>query len=186
MSDQVHRAASDSKDVTDETARRQKATKICRKCCGCFPEVEAVSTDEILRNRNDYILIDVRSPDERKVSMIPGAVTKEEFMSMADGDRIKGKKIVPYCTIGYRSGAYGKYLIGLGFPRSQVRNGEGVLLWAHNGGTLVSKDEHGAEVGTTRVHTYGQQWDLAPAGTETVQFGVLGMFWEGLKFKLFG
>jgi len=93
---------------------------------------------------------------------------------------------VPYCTIGYRSGEYATRLAAKLGPRGvKVRNGQGVLLWTHDGGELVTPGSAGGSVASVRaVHTFGKPWDLAPPGYTTVQFGTLGMAWHGLAHKV--
>ena len=82
------------------------------------------------------VLVDVRSEAEMSVSMIPGAIKLAEFEHIirqpgAQQDRLKTKcTIIPYCTIGYRSGQYGEKLIRAGFQH--VRNGEGIILWTYD------------------------------------------------------
>jgi len=105
------------------------------------------------------VLVDVRPAEEREVSMIPGSITKEEFE--AHPDRYRGRTIVPYCTIGARSGVYGKKLMKQGW---EVRNLKGsILLWTYTGEPL--KDADGD---TRRVHTYGKKWALVAEGYEPV------------------
>lgn len=54
------------------------------------------------------------------------------------------------------------------FPDAEVRNGEGVLMWAYDVGHLCTAGAEERPV--RRVHTYGAQWNVAPMGWETVQF----------------
>ena len=69
-----------------------------------------------------------------------------------------GKKVVCYCTIGYRSGLYAKSLE----EKKQIKawNVAGsILAWTHAGGEL--NNSKGAP--TNELHTFGRQWALAPA-----------------------
>ena len=45
----------------------------------------------------------------------------------------------------------------------------GILAWLLEGGKVY--DQRGDE--TKRVHVYGEKWDYAPAGYETVKFSPL-------------
>lgn len=103
-----------------------------------------------------YILVDVRSEEEQKISMIPGAITVQEFEK--NKSKYKGKSIVTYCTIGYRSGKYTKQLIKEKF---KAYNLEGSILgWIHTKKKLVdSKGEP-----TQNVHIYDKNWDYLPKG----------------------
>jgi hypothetical protein len=69
--------------------------------------------------------------------------------------------VVPYCTIGLRSGIYTRELRGQGF---EVRNLAGsALAWAHAG--LPFETEGKA---TSRVHVFNADWNLLPRGYEPV------------------
>jgi len=126
-----------------------------------FPDVPSLSPDEYLalRERENVVLVDVRTPEEREISMIPGAVTVDEFE--ARKSRYSDHAIVAYCTVGYRSGIYAKELRGEDFRSFNVRGG--ILAWTHAGQPLNS--EQGP---TKRVHTYGPKWNLLPEGYEAV------------------
>ena len=84
-----------------------------------------------------------------------------------------GRIVIPYCTIGYRSGHYTRDLqsreLGL-----TVRNLAGsILAWTHAGGPLVAPGAAGAAgqaEETRRLHVYGAAWDLAPRAYETQRF----------------
>ncbi|CAE7573245.1 PPR4, partial [Symbiodinium sp. CCMP2456] len=113
--------------------------------------------------------------------------------------------VVPYCTVGYRSGVYAKELMdkhGL----QNVRNGEGVIMWTFDGsglvrpasgavGTVDSAQVVGKAAGdagetptsawqpVTRVHVYGKPWDMAAEGYTTEFFSQTGGAWRFLKQK---
>merc|ERR1719491_1589680 len=100
---------------------------------------ELIPTTELserLRSGERIVLVDVRTPEEQMVSMIPGAVTREVFeeevLPTLKDEKATSPLIVPYCTVGYRSGLYCKELVDdHGLP--SVRNGEGVILWTFDG-----------------------------------------------------
>lgn len=126
-----------------------------------FPGVSSVSPAEVqrLQQREDVVLVGVRTPDEWNVSRIPGAVTLDEFND--DRSKYAESLVVAYCTIGARSGKFAAELQDEGF---EVRNLKGsILAWTHAGGEL-----DGPEGPTKRVHVYGRRWDLAADGYETV------------------
>jgi rhodanese-related sulfurtransferase len=105
------------------------------------------------------LLVDVRDDHEQAVSMLPGAISRQAFER--DPDRYRGRLIVPYCTIGLRSGFYAQQLIKQGF---RARNLAGsVLAWAHAGQPFEA-----AGLPTRRVHVYGADWNLLPRGYEPV------------------
>ena len=68
-----------------------------------FPDVETITVDEVgrLLEKDSVVLVDVREAKEQKVSMIPGAISVEEFED--DEDRYEELTVVAYCTIGHRS-----------------------------------------------------------------------------------
>ena len=71
-----------------------------------FPDVETITVDEVgrLLEKDSVVLVDVREAKEQKVSMIPGAISVEEFE--AGEDRYAELTVVAYCTIGHRSSEY--------------------------------------------------------------------------------
>lgn len=79
--------------------------------------------------------------------MIPGAVTQAFFEEAVlpvlreprrSGGTDDGEEplVVPYCTVGYRSGLYCRDLVRVHGLR-HVRNGEGVIMWTFDGDGLV-------------------------------------------------
>ncbi|MCZ6507424.1 MAG: rhodanese-like domain-containing protein [Acidobacteria bacterium] len=127
-----------------------------------FPDVVGIdaATLRAALDAEAVVLVDVRSPEERAISMIPDAISRQEFEERSQ--ELRGSAVVTYCTIGYRSGAYAEQLLGQGWD---ARNFDGSLLaWTHAGGNLV--DAEGRP--TRRLHVYGQRWDLAADGYQTV------------------
>lgn len=141
------------------------------------------------------ILVDCREQEEQRTSMIPGAITKDAFESevlpgLMDQRGSEEPLVVPYCTIGYRSGMYCRELVqqrGL----KNVRNGEGIIMWTFDGDGLVKPcpgevpsrapplpgavpDEKPVEEQeqltatlAREVHVYGKPWDMAAEGYQT-------------------
>lgn len=127
-----------------------------------FEGVDEITVPELRERMSRYpaILIDCREDKEIAVSRIPGAITKAEFE--ATPDMFKGKTIIAYCTIGYRSGIFAKDLQERGFKVKNLVGG--VLMWAHDGHKFLDPD--GKRI--TRVHVYGKEWDLLPPNYESV------------------
>jgi len=106
------------------------------------------------------VLLDVRPAEERNVSILPGALSPEQFE--ARKAELKGRTVVTDCTVGVRSGFAADRLRKEGFD---VRNFKGsILAWAHAGGDLVRPDG----TPTKQVHVYGKSWNYAPAAYEAV------------------
>ena len=65
-----------------EQTNEQKLRDI-EKLCGkvALPGVPELTADELrqLQSKQEVVLVDVRTPDEQVVSMIPGAITASEF-----------------------------------------------------------------------------------------------------------
>ncbi|MEM8667317.1 MAG: rhodanese-like domain-containing protein [Planctomycetota bacterium] len=99
-----------------------------------------------------FVLVDVRTQEELDVSVIPGAITKAEYEK--NQAKYSGKTVIPYCTIGGRSGAYAKKLAKDGVS---VKNYKGSILdWVKNEMPVVTlKGES-----TNRVHTYSDRYTI--------------------------
>ena len=83
------------------------------------------------RQAKRVVVVDVREAAETAVSMIPGAVTKEQFE--AEAERYAQHTVVAYCTIGYRSGKYCQELGKQDRPEP-VLNLQGRYRRPHNSG----------------------------------------------------
>lgn len=77
-------------------------------------EVKAIlDTDK----RGDYLLVDVRTPEEFRMGHIPGAILAPiAELETRHGELDRTKKIITYCRSGPRSMAASLLLCGLGFP----------------------------------------------------------------------
>jgi len=147
--------ASQSAETTmSDEQKRERIESLYQKYQRKFPEVEGVTATEAiadLEEGRELVLVDVRKPEEQAISMIPGAITQQEFEERQKA--LRGKTVITYCTAGYRSGLYAKKLQKKGW---EVLNLEGSLLaWTHAGGPLVD-----SEGPTKRVHVYSADWSL--------------------------
>lgn len=127
-----------------------------------FPDVPTIDAAEVARRLQDgrTVLVDAREPEERAVSRIPGSLGAEEFERRSD--ELRGREVITYCTVGYRSAEYTRWLRADGWDA--VNFAGSILAWTHAGGELV--DPEGRP--TRRVHVYGERWNLAADGYETV------------------
>lgn len=134
--------------------------------------MQAITCEELqdmLKSTQDVVLVDVRAPDEQKVSVLPGnVVLKEDFDK--DTKAYTDKNIVTYCTVGIRSGKYAQQLIDQGFPHVYNLKGS-IVAWSQEGYPLVKND--GKQTPTKQVHTFGKTWDLVGDGYESIQFGAV-------------
>ena len=152
-------ASAQSRDT--ETGRRLVMERMVQEIREDYPDVETI-TASALRDAlaaDDFVLVDVRTERERRVSTLPGAITAEAFESRLE--EFAGQTVVAYCTIGRRSSDYVRKMVRRGV---EMLNLEGSLLgWTHAGGRLF---DSGAP--TNRLHVYGRRWNLAADGYETV------------------
>jgi sodium/bile acid cotransporter 7 len=145
-----------------QSERRQRIETLYTKLAEQFPMVAEISVQELmqLQREQSVVLVDVRSPKEQAVSMLPGAIPQATFEQ--ERDRLPDMPIVAYCTIGYRSGLFAQRLQQQGVP---VRNLRGsILAWTHAGGNLM--DASGQP--TRKLHVYSKRWDLIASGYEAV------------------
>lgn len=149
------------KSTASQEDRRQALEGMISQVGRRFPDVQTISA-ATLRERlsaNDTVLVDVRSPAERAVSILPGAITPEEFEGQLE--ELGDCTVVAYCTVGARSSKYARRMSRKGVP---VLNLEGSLLaWTHAGGELTDGSSP-----TKRLHVFGPRWNLAADGYEGV------------------
>lgn len=144
-----------------EEGRRLIMERMIEEIREDHPDVATISAAALREAlpTGDFVLVDVRTERERRVSTLPGAIAAGEFeQRLAE---LADRTVVVYCTIGARSSSYARKM---GRRGVNVLNLEGsVLAWTHAGGPLV----HGVEP-TKRLHVYGRRWNLAADDYETV------------------
>ena len=154
---------------------RARAADLLERWTRSFADIPRISGKEVMRLRESgrqVMLIDVRSREEMEISVLPGSVAADDFERECRSrpEQYRDAILVPYCTIGFRSGLYCRRLLagecGSGLPAPDVRNGEGVVLWSFDVGSF--------EGGARTLHVYGSEWDVAATGFETVRFGARG------------
>ena len=156
-------------------SREDAARSVQRFAPSDLPMMSAREILELRARGESPIVIDVRTREEMSVSMIPEAMSRARFEALAaeEPQQFAGRTLVPYCTVGARSGQFARQLARDG--HADVRNGEGILLWTHDvafdEAPLVVTDE----VPTRRVHVFGAPWDLGHPDYEPVRFGPLTM-----------
>ncbi len=120
-----------------------------------YSTVKHVTVATYLKNRKKWVLVDIRPAKERKVSMIPGAITVKQLESNLA--LYKHRPILLYCTIGERSSVYALRLNAQGWENVANLRG-GVLAWAQANRKFVTSDNKK----TRKVHVYGSAWNLLP------------------------
>lgn len=124
-----------------------------------FPGVKQMSTADLASWLSDSkrakpVLLDVRSPEEWKVSRLagakntpPGTKPEEALAGVA-----KDAPVVVYCSVGYRSSQLAEKLQKAGW--TNVVNLEGsIFQWANEGRPVV--DDRGP---AKQVHPYDATW----------------------------
>jgi rhodanese-related sulfurtransferase len=118
-----------------------------------FKKIQA--SEEALKS---VVLVDVRSDNETKVSIIPGAITKAQYE--AEPEKYKGKTAICYCLSGGRSGKYVKQLKAKDVPAVDLKGS--ITGWLEAGLPLTTLDGKP----TKRVNVYGNK---VPSGYESVE-----------------
>eukprot|EP00797_Seminavis_robusta_P023859 Sro396_g134310.2 (264) ;mRNA; r:39528-40400 len=182
--------------------------KYCRLYRNKFRDIPYLTSVELLLDQcarntstSNVTLVDVRTEEERQVSMIKGAISVEEFhrlQATADTGTISScndkeeQIVVTYCTIGYRSGLEARRL-GLLYPhlKDQIYSLDGIVAFTHAlGSTLTTnqqsseeepEEEEEEETTTCRNDTTKKphHWNLIHPGTgaPTTQVHTFGWIW---------
>jgi rhodanese-related sulfurtransferase len=129
------------------------------------PTLKAEELLPILEDTN-LVLLDIRQPEEQAVSMLPHAITPKDFAARFRKGIPKGKRIVVYCTIGYRSGKYAMELAGQGIRAENLEGG--MLAWSHVGGPFEVRNDAGLATPTRRVHVFDKGWNFLHPDYEAV------------------
>ena len=142
-------------DQREDVHRKSVATKMYYSYMKGFPGIKTLKTSEI--NPSKTVFVDCRSEQEREVSIIPGAISLEQFKKQ---EHTPENDVVFYCTIGYRSAKAIEKLQKdyKNLNRTCFNLESSIIGWLHEGGELTSPNG----TPTTRVHVYGKAWDLAP------------------------
>jgi rhodanese-related sulfurtransferase len=144
---------------TREPQLKSRVHALYAEVAGKLSDVPVKTASELMQQRSQSIIVDVRPAAERTVSMLPGAITEVEFQS--NYARTK-QPVVVYCTIGYRSGLAARKLRASGLQAFNLQGG--ILAWIAEGGTI--SDPKGRT--TRRVHVYGKSWAVVPKDYEAV------------------
>lgn len=100
---------------------------------------------------NNAVIVDTREKAEYDVSHIPGAIWVGDDISKMNGIS-KDKKIIVYCSVGYRSGKYAAKLREQGYTQAYNLWG-GIFNWVNVGKEL--EDEKGP---TNKIHGFNKKW----------------------------
>lgn len=147
--------------MPDEAKKCEQIEKNYQKSRKLFSEVPEITAEQLLPRLEEVglVIVDARSPQEQAVSMLPGAITAEQFD--ANRSEYEGRPVVTYCTIGHRSGLFAQQLHSQGCDVSNLKGA--ILSWTHAGGELVD-----ATGPTKRVHVHSPKMNLIAEGYEAV------------------
>lgn len=120
------------------------------------PRIQPDTLSKWMQQHSDsLIVLDIRSEEEYAVSHIREArfVDYESFEPSRLADLDTTRKVVVYCSVGYRSERVGEKLGNLGFDEVYNLYG-GIFQWKNQGYEVVNP---GGNV-TDSVHTYNRRW----------------------------
>ncbi|PCJ55480.1 MAG: hypothetical protein COA79_20485 [Planctomycetota bacterium] len=137
------------------SAKIKKVDEMYEKLAVNFDKIKTINVDELHQNlnSNEYILVDVRKPNEQNISMLPGAISISSFR--INKTKYKKKIIVFYCTIGYRSGEMIKEFSKDNFDIYNLKGS--ILSWVLHGYPVFKDNKKVKE-----VHVYGRSWNILP------------------------
>ncbi len=140
---------------------------IHQKIVAKYAKVEhltSVELTQVLRDpgkAKDYVLFDVREVDEHRVSHLKNAtqikpgIWTSTFMRK-HGDRIKGKTVIFYCSVGRRSSYAASYLqdtLKKNGAKQVMNLKGGIFSWHNQKRELTDGAAH-----TPFVHPYNEYW----------------------------
>ena len=136
--------------------------KIKKKIKVDYPSVKHVDPQIVDRwikeSANPPVILDVREPQEYRISHLPGAInlspaaSADQVATTVLKDVAKDHRVVLYCSVGVRSSILAKRLQDAGYTNVQNMNGS-IFQWANEDRALESSGGS-----TTRVHPYNERW----------------------------
>ncbi|MBK6931900.1 MAG: rhodanese-like domain-containing protein [Saprospirales bacterium] len=111
---------------------------------------------EVVRDSSKIVFLDAREPREFTISHLHGAIpVGYQTFTLKDLPALdKSRRIVVYCSVGYRSEKIAEKLIVAGFTNVSNLYG-GIFEWVNQG--LPVYNEHGP---TQQVHAYDRTWGV--------------------------
>lgn len=118
--------------------------------------VPEIQVQEAARDSANILFLDAREPEEFAVSRIKGAVSVgyNHFNTGSLAAIQKDKRIVVYCSVGYRSEKVAEKLLLAGYTNVSNLYG-GIFEWVNQGNPVFN------DKGKTReVHAYSPAWGI--------------------------
>lgn len=118
--------------------------------------VPEVSAKELHKMKEEVIILDAREPSEFAVSHIENAIAigYENADTTLFDQLPKDKKIVVYCSVGYRSEKIAERLQSEGFKDVSNLYG-GIFEWKNAGYDVVNDSGK-----TNNVHAFNKKWGI--------------------------
>lgn len=118
--------------------------------------VPEISVAEAARDTAGILFLDAREPREYQVSHLAGAwpVGYDHFDLQSVQQLPRDRRIVVYCSVGYRSEKIAERLLAAGFTNVANLYG-GIFEWVNQGQLVV--DDRGP---TQRVHAFDKTWGV--------------------------
>ena len=116
--------------------------------------VPSIDPEDLYTLEEPYVLLDLRTPEEYKISHLKDArfANYNTFKIDDVADIPKDARIIVYCSIGTRSSKAGVELQSAGYTNIQNLRG-GIFSWVNDG--LPIFDANGE---TERIHAYSRFW----------------------------
>lgn len=139
-----------------------------------YQNVRHIDADEfVLLNKENVVVFDVRKQTEYNVSHLKGAIRVDPGIKSADfigrhADRLKGKTVVFYCSVGRRSSqlaARFSDLLESANARESYNLEGGLFHWRNEERPLMS---HGQA--TTFIHPYNVFWGRLIEDKEAIRY----------------
>lgn len=110
-----------------------------------------------LKNDTNVIIIDVREKAEYDISHISHAMNFpfKKFKTEQISHISKDKKLVIYCSVGYRSEKIAEKLIKNGYTHIYNLYG-GIFEWVNRGYVVKDKNQNS----TKKIHVYSRSWGI--------------------------
>jgi len=104
----------------------------------------------------EVIFLDAREIEEYKISHIKDAVHVgcKQFEITSLTHLAKNKKIIVYCSVGWRSAKIGERILKAGYKEVYNLYG-GIFEWANQGCPLYCKNSR-----TLTIHVYSKAWSM--------------------------
>jgi len=117
--------------------------------------VPDITPQELVKLKEEVILLDARELEEYQVSHIPNAiwVGYDDFTLDRVKDLSKTATIVTYCSVGYRSERIGEKLQKAGFENVNNLKGS-IFRWMNEGYPVVNMKA----LETDEVHGFNKKW----------------------------